>query len=70
MHTPGNLKQKLVIMSLWTKPIHEIAFADIDSFCQAGWEESTRLDYKGEWPNDLAKTMAAMANTVGGLIIL
>lgn len=57
-------------MNLWQKPIDQITFQDVDSFCAAGWEESARLDYKGEWPKDLAKTMAAMANTLGGMIVI
>jgi hypothetical protein len=57
-------------MSLWHKPIHLLDFQDVDGFCKAGWEENDRLDYKGEWPSDLAKTVAAMANSVGGTIIL
>ena len=57
-------------MNLWQKPIDQITFDDVDEFCAAGLEESVRLDYKAEWPGDLAKTMAAMANTVGGMIII
>lgn len=57
-------------MTLWHKPIHEIDIDDVDDFCKSEWEESIRLDYKGGMPGDLAKTMAAMANTVGGMIIL
>jgi len=57
-------------MNLWHKPIEQVNFQDVDTFCTAGWEEGVRLDYKAEWPNDLAKTIAAMANTVGGMIII
>ena len=58
-------------MSLWSKPISQINFADVDAFCQKMQPEGARLDYKGiAFPKDLAKTIAAFANTLGGLIIL
>ncbi len=57
-------------MSLWYKPVTEIAFADVDAFCQAKIKEGLRLDYKSEMPKDLAKTVAAFANTLGGLILI
>jgi hypothetical protein len=58
-------------MSLWLKSLAEITFADIDNFCQTMQPEGARLDYKGiSFPKDLAKTIAAFANTMGGLILL
>ena len=58
-------------MSLWNKPISQITFEDIDAFFQTMQPEGARLDYKGiSFPNDLAKSIAAFANTLGGLIIL
>ncbi|WP_254512305.1 AlbA family DNA-binding domain-containing protein [Anatilimnocola floriformis] len=58
-------------MSLWSKPIDEIAFADVDAFCRTMQPEGARLDYKGfTIPKDLPKTIAAFANTLGGLILL
>ena len=57
-------------MSLWNKPLGAIAFQDVDEFCKADLEESVRLDYKADSPADLAKIIAAMANTVGGMILL
>lgn len=58
-------------MSLWNKPISQITFEDIDEFCQKMQPEGARLDYKGiAFPNDLAKSISAFANTLGGLIIL
>ncbi len=58
-------------MSLWHKPASQIEFADIDAFCRTMQPEGARLDYKGiSFPTDLAKTIAAFANTLGGLVIL
>jgi Putative DNA-binding domain len=57
-------------MSLWHKPVSEITFADVDAFCRTMQPEGMRLDYKTERPNDLARLIAAFANTLGGLIIL
>lgn len=58
-------------MSLWSKPAAQITFADVDEFCKTMQPEGARLDYKGvNFPKDLAKTIAAFANTLGGLIIL
>src|SRR5687768_3362182 len=58
-------------MSLWTKPIADITFDDIDAFCKTMQPEGARLDYKGiSFPSDLAKTLAAFANTLGGLVLL
>ena len=57
-------------MSLWYKQLDTIAYADIDAFCTRNIPEGLRLDYKREMPTDLAKLVAAFANTLGGLIIL
>ena len=57
-------------MSLWTKRMSEVTFADVDAFCQAGYKEGPQLDYKRDFPTDLAKTAAALANTRGGLLLL
>ncbi|MBX9687190.1 MAG: ATP-binding protein [Candidatus Obscuribacterales bacterium] len=54
------------------KEIDLIEFADIVEFCKKGKGEGTLLDYKREIPKTetLAKTIAAMANTHGGTIIV
>ncbi len=57
-------------MSLWNKSIKEIEFGDVDTFLQTMQPENTRLDYKREKPNDLEKTIAAFANTLGGMILV
>jgi Putative DNA-binding domain len=55
---------------LWQKQVSELLFSDVDEFLQAKHPEGNRLDYKLTFPNDLAKTIAAFANTLGGIIIL
>jgi hypothetical protein len=57
-------------VSLRTKPIGEITFADVKSFCDQQIPEDLRTDYKSDWPKELAKELAAFANTVGGLLII
>jgi predicted HTH transcriptional regulator len=57
-------------MSIWHKEIDQITFADVDTFCLAGIAEGTRLDYKVDVPKELAKIVAAFANTLGGMIML
>jgi hypothetical protein len=57
-------------MSLWYKTIISITYRDVEAFCQLALPEGLRLDYKADVPSDLAKTIAAFANTRGGLIIL
>src|SRR5271157_5965668 len=55
---------------LYTKTIERITFEDVVNFCAERHRESIHLDYKREIDNSLAKTIAAMANTWGGLILV
>ena len=55
---------------MYTDPIEEILFSDIKSFVDERNRESIILDYKQSVPGDLAKVMAAMANTQGGVILI
>lgn len=55
---------------LYTKPILEVSWADVVVFCEQQIPEGTYLDYKESFPRYLEKTIAAMANTFGGLIII
>ncbi len=57
-------------MSLFTMPIAEITFDDVVLFCNKGTKEGVSLDYKRDFPDDLAKSICAFANTWGGLIII
>ena len=54
-------------MHLYSAAIASITWADVERFCLQGTAENAYLDYKKDFPNDLAKTIAAMANTLGDL---
>jgi Schlafen, AlbA_2 len=55
---------------LYDKPIEQITFDDITAFCTERRRESIHLDYKREIDSSIARTIAAMANTWGGLILV
>lgn len=55
---------------IYTSPIESITWHDVDEFCKQGIVEGSYLDYKIDFPNELGRTIAAMANTLGGVILL
>lgn len=55
---------------LYAKPVNEITWDDVQSFCEQGIAEGAFLDYKLDFPAQLEKTIAAMANTLGGIILI
>jgi hypothetical protein len=57
-------------LSLWDLPLESLTFEQLDAFLNAKLPESVRLDYKVGMPDDLAKVIAAFANTLGGMIVL
>ena len=57
-------------MSLLSKPTLDLSWSDVLAFCESQITEGTTLDYKGEFPKELERTVAAMANTLGGLILI
>jgi hypothetical protein len=57
-------------MRLLTAPITSLTWQDVSDFCALQLSESTTLDYKREIPGELERTVAAMANTSGGLILI
>ena len=58
-------------MSLYTKEIEDITYQDVTEFCKERHQESIHLDYKEKINSaSLAKTLAAMANTWGGIVIV
>lgn len=57
-------------MSLWNMAIRDVSYEDVLQFCELRLAEGTQVDYKRELPKDLAKTLSAFANTMGGLILV
>jgi len=57
-------------MSLFTKDISKVEFNDITNFVDIRLREDQRLDYKEDFPTDLAKIVIAFANTDGGIILI
>lgn len=55
---------------IYTIPIDKISWSAVEAFCGQGIVEGAFLDYKIDFPADLARTIAAMANTRGGIIIV
>lgn len=59
---------------LYTKPINEITYQDVVGFCSEGHSEGFILEYKHDFTSlsneKLAKTVAAFANTYGGILVI
>lgn len=55
---------------IYTSPIDNITWSAVEAFCAQGIAEGTYLDYKVDFPTDLARTIAAMANMLGGVILI
>jgi len=57
---------------LFTKPINEITYQDVIEFCEGDHAEGFILEYKRDFPSNemIAKTIAAFANTYGGLLVI
>jgi hypothetical protein len=55
---------------LFTKPVEEITYEDLETFAHTEPIEGERLDWKEELTPRTAETIAAMANTEGGLILV
>lgn len=57
-------------MRILTSPINELAWQDVLDYCALALPEGIIRDYKQDIPSDLEKTVAAMANTSGGVILV
>jgi hypothetical protein len=55
---------------LLNDPINDITWASVEEFCRGQVPEGTTVDYKQDWPGGLEKDIAALANTLGGLLII
>jgi hypothetical protein len=58
--------------SIFGKTLSAITYSDIVQFCEKQIKESIYLDYKKDFssPENIAKTIAAFANTLGGWLII
>ena len=62
-------------MSIFSKPIDQITFEEIEAFCQQKIKENVRVEYKkdfsnNDWHKQIAKEVCAFANTQGGLLFV
>lgn len=55
---------------LYSKPINEITWDNIVEFCEQQIPEGAYLDYKQDFPKNLEKTISALSNTLGGIILI
>lgn len=55
---------------IYTAPIDLINWSDIEAFCEEKRTENSYLDYKKDFSAKLDKTIASMANTIGGVILI
>lgn len=55
---------------LYKKQIDQISWEDVVNFCDQRTSENAYLDYKESFPKNLAKSISAFANTLGGIIII
>ena len=53
---------------MFTKPINEITFEDVKTFCEE-WPEGFRIEYKIEIKN-IPKIVSSFANTLGGIFLI
>jgi hypothetical protein len=51
-------------------PLEDLDFAAIVTFLETGVRERFVLDLKRDFPSDLGKTLAAFANTYGGIVLI
>jgi hypothetical protein len=57
--------------SLFTiRPDDDLDKGIVEQFCNLGIRETTRIEYKREFPTDLAKSIASFANTQGGIVLV
>ena len=55
---------------LYAAPIETITWQSVEDFLAQQIKEGAYLDYKIAWPDRLENTIAAMANTLGGVIVV
>jgi len=55
---------------MFTLPLEQINYDEIETFCKEQIPEGETIEYKGDLPEDLEKSISAMANTYGGIILI
>jgi hypothetical protein len=55
---------------IYTAPIESITWQVVEDFLARGVKEGSALEYKSGWTDQIARSIAAMANTVGGVILV
>jgi hypothetical protein len=55
---------------IYSTPSNLMTWQGVQDFLGQGVREGAYVDYKVDWPNNLERTIAAMANTLGGLIFI
>lgn len=55
---------------MFTLKPEEVNFEKIESFCKEQIPEGETIEYKGDFPSNLEKSISAMANTYGGIILI
>lgn len=55
---------------MFTGDLERKTYADVDAFLKESIPEGPRLDYKREVPDRIERTISAMANSEGGLIVI
>lgn len=56
--------------NIFGKNLYKVTTSDVREFCDKGIKEGINLDYKLRVSRSLSKTIAAMANTLGGWIFI
>jgi len=55
---------------MFTLPFEQINYEKIETFCKEQIAEGETIEYKSDFPSDLEKSISAMANTYGGIILI
>lgn len=57
-------------MRILTAPINSLTWHDVIDFCSLQLPEGAAIDYKRELPSEIERTIASMANTSGGIVLI
>jgi hypothetical protein len=55
---------------MFTSKLDEITYEKIKRFCEEQNPEGETIEYKGAFPSNLEKSISAMANTYGGIVLI